>query len=408
MIDQLRDKKIAVLGNGTNNNNLVQFFDTHNIQYQMIENWTGHDSLVGKLNNFDIVFRTPGLPFLSKAIQEAKAAGVEISSQTKLFFKLCPAVILGVTGTKGKGTTSSLIAKILETAGKKVWLGGNIGRDPFEFLSQVTAEDLVVLELSSFQLQDLDQSPHVAVVVNFGADHLDHHKDLAEYEEAKLNILANQASSDFAILNSALPVAFKNAGAGKKIFFDVELAKGFKTKLLGSHNQENIAAAVTAAKTLGVDNSTIAAAVATFEPLPHRLSTIKEVKGIKFVDDSYSTNAESTSAAIKAFATGIVLILGGAEKGIEWNRLGAEITTNQNVRAVVLIGAVADKIRTALKDYQGKIILGGQTMTEIVKQAADTASQGDVVLLSPGTSSFDMFKNATDRAEQFIEAVNRL
>src|SRR6185503_10326551 len=156
MLDNLRGKKIAVVGLGTNNRHLADFLTQQGIEFEIIDGWKDKDDLIGKLDRFEIIFRTPGLPYLSKAVQQAKASGVTVSSQTKLFFELCPSPIIGVTGTKGKGTTSSLITKILETAGKKVWLGGNIGTDPFEFINQIKPTDFVVLELSSFQLQDLD------------------------------------------------------------------------------------------------------------------------------------------------------------------------------------------------------------------------------------------------------------
>ncbi len=408
MIDDLKDKKIAVLGSGTNNQKLVQFFDKHAIPYQLFDKWDGHDSLVGQLTGFDMVFRTPGLPYLSAAIQEAKANGVQVTSQTKLFFKLCPCPIIGVTGTKGKGTTSSLIAKILETTGKKVWLGGNIGTDPFGFLEQIQKVDWCVLELSSFQLQDTEVSPHVAVVVNVGADHLDHHKDLAEYNNAKLNIVAHQKSEDYAILNPYLPDAFRDSGAGQKIFFNIAAVADFETQLLGKHNLENIAAAYETGKVLGASETAIRQAIKEFKPLPHRLAVIKEVNGIRYVDDSYSTNAEATIAAVRAFDSNIVLIIGGAEKGIEWNELGLELANNPKVTGLVVIGAVANKIMDSLGSYPGKKIQGARNMDEIIQQANSLAQPGDVVLLSPGTSSFDMFKNATDRADQFGAAVNKL
>ena len=408
MIELLANKKIAVLGNGTNNKKLVQFFKAHNVPYQLFDKWPSADALKGQLDGFDIVFRTPGLPFLSPAIQEAKAKGVEVSSQTKLFFKLCPAPIIAVTGTKGKGTTSSLIAHILQLAGQKVWLGGNIGRDPFEFLEQIGKGDWVVLELSSFQLQDMDQSPHVAVVVNLGSDHLDHHHDQAEYESAKLPILSYQTPSDFAVLSPNLPANFKTSGQGQKVFFDPAAVGGWETKLLGVHNRENIAAASAVAKILGIDEAAVKAAVQDFQPLPHRLNLVKEINDVRYVDDSYSTNAESTLAATEAFDSNIVLIIGGAEKGIAWEDLASHLLSNSKITGIVVIGAVAEKILAAIEGYAGKIATGAKTMKEIVRQATELAQPGDIVLLSPGTSSFDMFKNATDRGEQFIAAVNQL
>jgi len=217
MLEILQGKKIAILGLGINNRKLADFFSKNGIQFEVLE-WKSPDDL--QLESFDIVFRSPGLPYFSSAIQKAKATGVIISSQTKLFFELCPCPIIGVTGTKGKGTTASLIAKILAAGGKKVWLGGNIGTDPFEFLEQIKPNDWVVLELSSFQLQDLTQSPHIAVVLSITADHLDHHQSVEEYVKAKSAIVAFQQEGDIAILHPKLPEWFGQLGKGKKNIFN--------------------------------------------------------------------------------------------------------------------------------------------------------------------------------------------
>ncbi len=208
----LTDKKIAIVGYGTNNQKLADFFTQNEIKFDLIKDWKYEKELTKQLTQFQIIFRTPGLPYLSEPIQAALLAGVEISSQTRLFFELCPAPIIGITGTKGKGTTTLLVAEILAKGDRKVWVAGNIGQDPFEFISQIHPEDLVVLELSSFQLQDLEKSPHVAVVLSITPDHLNHHKDFEEYITAKSNIIRFQKIGDHAILHKTLPEWFLKLG----------------------------------------------------------------------------------------------------------------------------------------------------------------------------------------------------
>lgn len=401
-------KKIAVVGLGINNQELTGFLTRQGIIYDVIDGWKDPDELVGKLDAYNIIFRTPGLPFLSKAVQQAKAKGVEISSQTKLFFQLCPAPIIGITGTKGKGTTSSLIAKIIEKSGIKAWLGGNIGCDPFKFLENVNPADFVVLELSSFQLQDLRQSPHIAVVLNITSDHLNHHISVEEYVQAKSSLMAFQTDKDYAVLHKSLPDWYKNLGQAKKIFFDSKDVAGFKTKLLGEHNLENIAAAASCAKLLGIEELIIRKAVAEFKPLPHRLNKIGEIKGISFVDDAFSTNIDPTIAAVKAITSPLILIIGGSDKDLDFTILGEEIKSSTNLKGLVVIGQVTDKILKAVKGFQGKILTGAANMREILSQAQSLAVSGDVILFSPASASFDMFKNEKDRGEQFVKQVMML
>jgi len=405
---EFQGKKIAIAGLGTNNRMLADFFNKNGIVFQVFENWSDPGELIGKFDDFDFVFRTPGLPYLSKAIQQAKEKGVVITSQTNLFFKLCTAKIIGITGTKGKGTTSSLIARILEKSGKKVWLGGNIGKDPFEFLDQIKLEDFVVLELSSFQLQDLDKSPFIAVVLNITLDHLNHHKSLDEYINAKSQILVHQSKEDFAVLHPSLPDWFRILGNGKKILFDPKSVSSMKTKLLGRHNFENIAAAVETAKILGVDEQTIVSTVGEFEALPHRLKFVKEINGVKFIDDGFSTNIDPTIAAIDAIEGGIILIVGGYDKGLDFSELGKKIVESKKIKGLIVIGQVADKIFEAVKEFKGKVLTGAKNIEEIINQAQSLAQSGDTILFSPATASFGMFKNETDRAEQFVEFVNKL
>ncbi len=413
MLEYLKGKKIAVLGLGVNNQKLVEFFAKHGIVYEVLT-WKHVSDLEGRLDSFDIIFRTPGFPFLAPAIQQALAKGVEISSGTKLFFDLCPAPIIGVTGTKGKGTTSSLIAKILEAGDFKVWLAGNIGTDPFEFLDFIHPQDLVVLELSSFQLQDLHKSPHVAVVLNITADHLDlsgklenptsaQHASLKEYFDAKMQILATQTENDFAVLSSRLPASAQAVGKGQKIIFDGNDVADYENQLIGKFYRENIAAAVAVGKIYKITEPKIRQAVAQFKGLPHRMQVVGAKNGVTYIDDSAGTNEDTASAAITAIETPLIAIVGGSSKGLSYEKLAEVILKSPNLKGLVVIGAEAPKILKLIKNYKGMILTGAKNMKEIVSQARSMAKPGDMILLSPAAASFDMFKNYGDRGDQFAK-----
>ncbi|OGE81359.1 MAG: UDP-N-acetylmuramoylalanine--D-glutamate ligase [Candidatus Doudnabacteria bacterium RIFCSPLOWO2_02_FULL_48_8] len=407
-LNELKDKKIAVVGFGVNNRKLVDFLGKHGIAYEIIDGWHSPDELIGRLDEFEVIFRTPGLPYLSKAVQHAKAKGSLILSQTKLFFSLCTASIIGVTGTKGKGTTISLLADMLKLAGNRVFLGGNIGRDPFEFIDILTPDSWVILELSSFQLQDLESSPHIAVVLNITSDHLNHHRSVEEYLGAKLPIVTYQRPEDYAVLDHRLPDNFKHSGNGRKIFFDPQKVGNWERKLIGQHNLENISAAFEAAKLIGVSEETAKLAVKDFEPLPHRLRVLGTFEGIRYIDDAFSTNVDPTMAAIDAMTSPTVLIVGGYDKGLDFKTLGKKIVASPNIKALVIIGRVTEKILQAVDGFKGEKITGGADLEEVISQARSLVSQGDTILFSPGTSSFDMFKNEVDRGEQFLKLVNEL
>lgn len=399
------------------------------------------------LNEFEVVFRTPGMPLWLSEFREARKAGVEISSQTKLFFNLCPCSIIGVTGTKGKGTTASLIFEIFKKAGKKVFLGGNIGSPPINFLDKLTPDHWVILELSSFQLEDLEVSPHIAVVLDITSDHLfsvaqdspNYHFSRRDYVRAKENIVKHQKKNDFAILNSD----YQNSKGFSKLtrasiyYFSrrkkvrgayVKNGKIFLNKvspyligetreliLPGAHNWENVTAAICAASLAGISSLAIRKAIFEFKGLEHRLEFVRKVAGVKYFNDSFSTTPETAIAAIKAFKEPIILIAGGSEKGLDYIQLGREIT-NSSVKTLILIGQIAGKIEEAVmacsrfkvRGSKLKIIENLKTMKEIVKVASKETRPGDVVLLSPASASFDMFKNYKDRGEQFKKQVYSL
>jgi UDP-N-acetylmuramoylalanine--D-glutamate ligase len=436
-LQDLKEKKVALLGMGVNNRMLAVYLKNHGVRYEVFDNWQSPGELSGKIDAFEVVFRTPGLPFFSAPVQQAKQKGTLIYSQTKLFFDLCPCQIVGVTGTKGKGTTSALLAEILKAAGKKAWLAGNIGADPFEFLDELSPSDTVILELSSFQLQDLHKSPHVAVVLKITPEHLDYHQDANEYINAKKSIVAHQAPQDFAVLNYDNEIArsFASSTPGKVLWNSllravkpgvyvgeekivvntgsvlVELCPVSEVKIIGRFNLENITAAVAAGVALGIEDFAAARqAVRVFRGLPHRLELVAEVKGVKFYNDSFSTTPETAMAALSAFEEPIILIAGGSEKKSNYAPLAKAVATSK-VKALLPIGLTGPKIAQLARSagYQGRIVGDPlPDMATIVAQANQAATSGDVVLLSPGAASFDMFTNYKHRGELFTKFVKQL
>ncbi|MCL5410884.1 MAG: UDP-N-acetylmuramoyl-L-alanine--D-glutamate ligase, partial [Patescibacteria group bacterium] len=417
------------------------------------------------LSNFDIVFRSPGISLNHPKLKEARDSGVIISSQIKLFFKLCPATIIGVTGTKGKGTTSSLIYEIVKknlkflisnlksnpndqmTNGKindkwemkndklsQVYLAGNIGYPAITLIPKLKSDDIVILELSSFQLMDMDKSPHIAIVTNLSVDHLDYHEDEDEYQFAKINILKFQDNDDYAVLNSdstfGLDILNREVKSKIKYFSHTEnkdatvkndqvildpknrsitICDKKDIKLFGRHNLENIAAASIVADILGITPKVTSEVASQFKGLPHRLELVQEINGVKYINDSYATNPEPTIAAINSFPENKILILGGSSKGANFDDL-SQIISKSNVSTVSLIGVEGQKIKNSLlkNGFKGKIISGGDSINEIVSNAKRLAKPGDVVIFSPACASFDMFKNYKDRGEKFKTEVLNL
>lgn len=405
------------------------------------------DSYLDNLSNFDLIFRSPGISFFNPKIQEAKKNGTLISSQIKLFFDLCPCKIIGVTGTKGKGTTATLIYEIIsreleanysrknpnDVSIPKVFLAGNIGYPAITLISKLKKDDFVILELSSFQLMDLEKSPQIAVVVNLLIDHLDYHKDIDEYKAAKESIIKFQNSGDIAILNkrstfekSVIDMIkssikyFSSSDTGDAVVSDdsvildpgnrnVKICDKNSIELFGNHNLENIAAATLVADSFGISESTIKSVVSGFKGLPHRIEFVSEIDGIKFINDSFATNPEPTMAAIRSFTEDKILILGGSSKGSDFSQL-AQLIADSNIKGVVLIGDEALKIEQALivAAYSGKISKGLSDIDEIVRSAWTMASAKHVIILSPACASFGLFKNYKDRGDKFKAAVLKL
>ena len=386
---------------------------------------TGANAVIGddafeKLQDFDLVIRTAGL-----APQKIKTNG-KVWSATNEFFAKCSARIIGVTGTKGKGTTASLIASILEASGIKVWLIGNIGKPALDVLGQIHEDDMVVYELSSFQLWDLEKSPHVAVILYIEQEHLDIHNDIEEYVSAKANITRQQTSDDILIYNGSNQYAASIANGSKARLFSYPDIKSAHVRggdfyygeqkicstdvlqLLGKHNQDNACAAIDAVWEFTNDIKVIEKGLAGFSGLPHRLHFIRDVNGVKYYDDSIATTPTSAIAALRSFTGSKVIILGGSSKGSDFTELGKELTKH-DVKAI-LIGDESANIAKAcqLAGFYDFEIMDNPTMEDVVRRAQLLAKNDSVVLLSPACASFGLFKNYVDRGEQYISAVNKL
>lgn len=445
--DYLREARIGILGFGVNHQALVRWLLAHGAsevviydeseaaaerieaQGLAVERVLGPDAF--QQIDVEVLFRSPGITPDRPEVVAAKQAGVMITSQVKLFFELCPATIVGVTGSKGKGTTSTLIARMV-AAGRPdavVHLAGNIEKDPFEFLDTLRPHDVVVLELSSFQLVDLDRSPHIAVVLGITADHLEYHKTQPAYAEAKSAIVRYQRPSDHAVLfaeNSdslrfaeltRAQVHYTSIDAGIDDGVTVRdgaflryvpgtapevVAQVSDVQLRGRHNLGNAAAAIAAAKLLGVDNEAIGQALRGFTGLPHRIQKVYEAGGVAWYDDSIATNPGSAVAAIRSFAEPIILVAGGSDKGLDYSELGQAIASS-NVKYVLLIGQTAQAIAAAAQSHDApaeRIMVAG-TLDVAVREAARLAVAGDIVLLSPASASFDQFPNYKVRGDQF-------
>jgi len=450
----LRGKKTAVLGLGIEGKDLVKFliknkaqvtvFDQkpekeinfEKINKSKIKLITGSNYLTEGFKNYDYLFRSPGVYRYKPELIKAQKEGVVISSAIKLFFDLCPGKIIGVTGTKGKGTTSTIIYKILKKEGRDVFLAGNIGKPYLELLPKLTEKSWIILEMSSFQLIDLHKSPDISVVLNITSDHLDWHRNIKEYIDAKKNIVKHQKSTSFSVVNADHQVSksFANHSQGKAFFFSTKKAvRGAfvknnkiylstktnkqlmgdvnKLKLIGKHNWENVTAAICAAKLAGASIKSIKEVIFSFSGLEHRLEKVGKIKNITFYNDSFSTNPEPTIAAVNSFKEPLTLILGGFDKGLNYEKMAKVIAKKKNVKNIILIGQTRKKIKNNLTKagFKGKTLdLKVSKMKKIIKTAFQITPEDGVVILSPASASFDMFTNYKERGKKFKEEVEKL
>ncbi len=414
-MDKILNKNIAILGYGMEGQDAEKYLKTQNAKIKILDKKFSNDYLQG-LQDFDVIVRSPGVYRYLPEIVKAEESGVNITSAIEIFFENCPAKIIGVTGTKGKGTTSTLIYEILKADGRDVYLAGNIGKPYLELLPHLTKESWVILEMSSFQLIDMKVSPHIAVVLNITKDHLDWHVSREEYVNAKKNIVSHQNKDDYAVINYEYkdPKSFADLTKGKVVpFSKSSLENKYKEGLMlrGEHNLENIAAAVAVGKILKIDDDKILDTVKNFKGLEHRLELVGEIRGRTFYNDSFATGPQPTIAAINSFSEPETLILGGSDKGLDYSELGKIISEKENVKNIILIGQIRNQVAATFKGttFKGRVYdLGNSSMKEIVGKAFDVTQKGGVVILSPAAASFDMFKNYKERGNQFKKAVQSL
>jgi len=425
--------KIAILGYGVEGRSAYKYLKNKNPKYEIDvfdeREVDGAEVDIKQVKSFldvdfggyGVIVRSPSVKpdVILEKIRADKNGGHDfnLTSVTQMFFDFCKAQIIGVTGTKGKGTTCSLIAEILKVAGQKVWLVGNIGVAALDVLNETGPDDLVVYELSSFQLWDLKRkSPQVAVVVHMEMDHMDVHTDMEEYVGAKGNITRYQSKDDVVIYDKTNSISAEIAelSMGRRVGYPTEEFGELLDALVlpGEHNRMNGEAAILAARAVGVDDEgVLRQGLSSFAGLPHRLKLVREVMGVKYYDDSISTTPGSAIAAIKAFAEPKILILGGSSKGAEFREL-AEAVAGGGVKKVILVGPEGEKIEEALAEvgYDGVIRVDEvpYKIAGVVEMAKEVAEKGDVVILSPACASFDSFKNYADRGEQFIAAVEAI
>ena len=442
----LQGKSIAVMGLGVSNRPLVRLLLRYGCSvigcdktpYEKLDaevlalEQAGCKLQVGEgyLENLSaqLVFRTPGMHPNNPALEALQQAGAEITSEMEVFFELCPCTILAVTGSDGKTTTTTLISEMLKAAGKSVWLGGNIGTPLLPMLDEMKVTDFAVVELSSFQLMDMRRSPHVAVVTNLAPNHLDVHKDMEEYVEAKKNLFRFQMADDLLALNldNEITAGFQGNGTthyfSRKqrahVYLDGAVICRDGTPVLdtgdilipGVHNVENYMAAIVAVEGL-VDDETIRKVAREFGGVEHRIELVRVKDGVKFYNDSIASSPSRTIAGLHSFGEKVLLIAGGYDKHIPYDVLGPVIC--KHVKRLYLNGATADQIRKAVEaapDYTpgNPEIIDCDDFTAAVHAAAADAQQGDVVLMSPASAAFDQFKNFMVRGEYFKKLVKEL
>ena len=452
--EELKQSKIAVIGAGVSNIPLIkyliklncnitlfdnkEFYKLNNdikdlINNQTINAYLGKDNLT-KLKGFNIIFRSPSMLPTNEYLEKEKSRGAIITTEVEQVIKYSKAKIIGVTGSKGKTTTTSIINEIMTKMGYITYLGGNIGIPLFDKLDEITKEDIVILELSSFQLMNMEVSPNIALITNISPDHLDIHSSYEEYIEAKKYLFKNQTSKDLLILNNNDEIVkeFNKEAKGNVKYFGINYIKDSfvlddnficynnekildtnKFILKGKHNYLNICAALNAIKEfINVNNQELENIIASINSVHHRLEFVREINGIKWYNDSASTTPDKSLAGINAFNEDIVLIAGGYDKNIEYDTLALPIINK--VSKLILFGATKNKIYDAvMKEIKNHTnvktkIYVMDSLEDVIDIAFKVSEKGEVVLFSPASASFDMFENAYARGDLFKEIVNKL
>lgn len=452
----IKNKKVAIIGLGVSNvplidylynlgSNIVLFNNKpideldstildkiyeYKIEYSFGENY------LSKLKGFDVVFRSPSCrPDLPEIENEVKRGAV-LTSEIELVLEMCPGTIIGVTGSDGKTTTTSLIYEILREENLNCYLGGNIGIPLFTKIADMKPEDFIVLELSSFQLMTMNVSPNVAVITNVTPNHLDIHKSYEEYIQAKANIFKYQNENDLLVLNydNKITKDFSKVSNANIVYFSSKqkLDNGFildngiikdcenglrrhiinikDIKLRGVHNYENICAAIAATKKfVSVESQTIA--IKKFTGVNHRLEFVREINGAKWYNDSIASSPTRTIAGLNSFDENIVLIAGGYDKHLDYRPIAKPIL--DKVSKLILLGQTSEKIYQAVTELENSFnkkidIFKTNSLEEAIKKAKEVSKKGDIVLFSPASASFDMFKNFEERGNKFKQLVNKL
>lgn len=447
------NKKIAFIGMGVSNFDAIILFLKNNIdvtildkkekknigeKYEILKqlgaNFVCGERYLDNLTQYDIVIRSPGMYFNDERLQKAIENGTVVTSEMELFFEFCPCKIIAVTGSDGKTTTTTLIAKILEEEGYSVHLGGNIGKALLCELKNIHPLDIAVVELSSFQLLSLRKSSNIAIITNISKNHLDVHKNMEEYIKAKENIFIHQNAFGKVILNKDNKICYslKEKARGfvesfsmkEKVlngsFYDnqkktlcyvkngkiFEVLKEEDILLLGKHNVENFLAAISATFNM-VDIKSIKNVATTFKGVKHRLELIKKENSITWYNDSIATSPTRTMAALNCFDKNIILIAGGYDKNLPFDELANSIL--KKVKSLILMGSTADKIEKSIKNsknfYDNFKIYKVKLMKDAVKKAKEIAENGDFVLFSPACASFDLYNNFEERGEDFKNLV---
>ena len=450
--NELKGKKVAFIGAGVSHKQLIEIFVKKGAVVTLcdkkeLEGFGEYAETLKKLNinlslgehyleglkNQDLIMRTPGFEFFTKELQDEIKGGTEVASEMELFFRLCPCKIYAVTGSDGKTTTTSLIAKMLEESGKKVYLGGNIGRALLPLAEEVEENDVAVVELSSFQLISMKQSPDVAVVTNVTPNHLDHHKDMQEYIAAKRNILIWQNENCKAVLGYENDVS-KGMEADVKgsVRFFTRLSKidngafiddaGYLTldgrqivhqsevALRGLHNLENLLAAFAAVEG-DVADEIMAKVAREFKGVEHRIEPVRTLNGVQWFNDSIATSPTRVIAGLKAFPQKICIIAGGYDKNIPYEPLAKPVL--DHVKLLVVMGQTGPKIEKVVSEHpdfasSGLKILHAETMEQAVQLMYENTVEGDIVSLSPASAAFDLYPNFEYRGRHYKELVNKL
>ena len=442
--ESLKGKRIAVFGLGVSNRPLVRLLlefgcdvtgcdktPRERLEEEVLElERMGCKLSVGEhyLDDLEaeLVFRTPGMHPGIPALEALRAKGAEVTSEMEVFFEVCPCTILAITGSDGKTTTTTLVSEILKAAGKTVWVGGNIGTPLLPRVREMKETDCCVVELSSFQLMDMKRSPHIAVVTNLAPNHLDVHKDMQEYVDAKKNIFNFQKADDILVINAdnAITAPFVGNGITKAFSYQgkdaaVKLEEDMITRrgvpvldkkdilLPGEHNVENYMAAIAAVEGL-VEDDVIRHVARTFGGVEHRIELVRVKEGVRYYNDSIASSPSRTIAGLRSFPEKVILIVGGYDKHIPYDVLGPEICAH--VKKLFLCGATAPQIRMAVENCTGEKpeMVDCGKFEHAVKAAAAAAESGDVVLMSPASASFDEFKNFMVRGNFFKKLIMEL